>query len=72
MSLIKLVVADPLALSHVETKNAYNFVKSPVIRPIVERILGRSLAWVEGDDHRRMRTALAPCFSCVLFNSRNL
>ncbi|KAF8332754.1 cytochrome P450 [Cantharellus anzutake] len=60
-----LIVADPVAVSHIQSRNVYNYIKSPVIRLLVERMLGRSLVWAEGDEHRRMRATLAPCFSAA-------
>lgn len=38
-------------------------VKSPVTRPIIERLIGRGLPWAEGEDHKRQRYQLAPFFS---------
>ena len=39
-------------------------VHSPVFRPLIIRLGGRSLIWVEGEkEHKRMRGLIAPAFS---------
>ena len=59
-----MVIGDNVGLSHIYTKNPYNYHHSPVIRPIVNRLAGRSLIWVEGEkEHKRMRSLIAPAFS---------
>ena len=59
-----MVIGDTAGLSHIYTKNPYNYHHSPVIRPLVIRIAGRSLVWVEGEkEHKRMRGLVAPAFS---------
>ena len=57
-------MGDNVGLSHIYTKNPYNYRRSPVMRPIVIRLVGRSLVWVEGEkEHKRMRSLIAPAFS---------
>jgi len=59
-----LILSDNVGLSHIYTKNPYNYHHSPVIRPIALRLVGRSLVWVEGEkEHKRMRSLIAPAFS---------
>jgi len=58
-----LVVADPQALFHIEAKNVYNYRKTKVMQSLFERTLGRSVIWAEGDEHKRMRSVLNPCFT---------
>ena len=59
-----MVIGDNIGLSHIFTKNPYNYHHSPVMRPIVMRLVGRSLVWVEGEkEHKRMRSLFAPAFS---------
>ncbi|KAF8302626.1 cytochrome P450 [Clavulina sp. PMI_390] len=60
-----LVPTDPLAITHIISRNVYTgkYSKSPVFVPLIERLLGKSIAWAEGEDHRRMAKALAGCFS---------
>ncbi|KAF8338782.1 cytochrome P450 [Cantharellus anzutake] len=58
-----LIVADPQALWHIEVKNAYSYQKSRGLRSLIERILGRSILWIEGDEHKRTRSALISCFT---------
>lgn len=57
-------MGDTVGLSHIYAKNTYNYAHSPVFRPLILRLCGRSLIWVEGDkDHRRMRSLVSPAFS---------
>ncbi|TFK38920.1 cytochrome P450, partial [Crucibulum laeve] len=59
-----LVISDPAAISYLLNKNIYNYPHSDVSRPRIERLLGRSLGWVEGDtEHKRMRQLFIPSFS---------
>ncbi|ESK84361.1 cytochrome p450 [Moniliophthora roreri MCA 2997] len=65
-----LVVADPRFIHHMLTDNPYNYVKSPVFRPLVERLLGRGLIWAEHDEHRQQRKVLNPAFSPANLRAR--
>ncbi|KZV95223.1 cytochrome P450, partial [Exidia glandulosa HHB12029] len=66
-----LVMGDTVGLSHIYTKNAYNYAHSPVFRPLIERLTGRGLIWVEGQRaHKRMRALVSPAFSTD--NVRNM
>ena len=57
-------MGDTVGLSHIYTKNPYNYHHSPVFRPLILRLAGRSLIWVEGEkEHKRMRGLIAPAFS---------
>ncbi|KAG9035945.1 hypothetical protein FRB95_010153 [Tulasnella sp. JGI-2019a] len=58
-----LAISDPAALIHMHSKKPYSYTKSAVFRPLIERLMGKTLAWAEGDDHKRQRTALAPVFT---------
>ena len=59
-----MIIGDTVAFSHIFTKNPYNYHHSPVLRPFIIRLLGRSLVWVEGEkEHKRMRSLIAPAFS---------
>ncbi|KIN97997.1 hypothetical protein M404DRAFT_1005687 [Pisolithus tinctorius Marx 270] len=56
-----LVVADPLAATHIMQRHVYDYPHSDVVRPRIARLLGRSLGWVEGEtEHKRMRNLVAP------------
>lgn len=33
------------------------------MRPLIERLLGKSIVWAEGEEHRRMSRALNGCFT---------
>ena len=59
-----MIIGDTVGLSHIYTKNSYNYQHPPFIRSLVIRIVGRSLIWVEGEkEHKRMRSLIAPAFS---------
>lgn len=52
------------AIERLTSNNVYNYPHSPVIRPIIERLLGRGLSWVEGEkDHKAMRALMQPAFT---------
>ncbi|KIK83375.1 hypothetical protein PAXRUDRAFT_832071 [Paxillus rubicundulus Ve08.2h10] len=56
-----LVVADPLAVTHIMQRHVYDYPHSDVVRPRIARLLGKSLGWVEGEtEHKRMRNLVAP------------
>ena len=57
-------MGDTVGLSHIYTKNPYNYHHSPVFRALLMRLGGRSLVWAEGEkEHKRMRGLIAPAFS---------
>ena len=57
-------MSDTGGVSHIYTKNPYNYHHTPVLRSIILRLGGRSLIWVEGEkEHKRMRSVIAPAFS---------
>ncbi|KAG9014259.1 hypothetical protein FRB94_013569 [Tulasnella sp. JGI-2019a] len=58
-----LAISDPAALVHMHSKKPYSYSKSAVFRPLIERLMGKTLAWAEGDEHKRQRAALAPVFT---------
>ncbi|KZV92113.1 cytochrome P450 [Exidia glandulosa HHB12029] len=59
-----LVIADPGALAHMYIKKTYDYGHSPFFRPLIDRLLGKSLVWVDGaEDHGKMRRMLNPFFS---------
>ncbi|KAG8952769.1 hypothetical protein FRC04_003692 [Tulasnella sp. 424] len=58
-----LVLTDPAAISHIYTKHPYEYLKSQIIRPLIDRLIGKSLVWAEGDQHKRQRQMLAPVFT---------
>ncbi|KAH8998308.1 cytochrome P450, partial [Lactarius hatsudake] len=53
----RLVVADPKALRHILHAPGYYFDKP---KDVIELTLGRGLAWVEGETHRRQREIMKP------------
>ncbi|KAJ7223153.1 cytochrome P450 [Mycena pura] len=59
-----LLVADTKACTHILQTHIYDYYHSVVVRPRIERLLGRSLGWVEGaSEHKRMRALVAPALS---------
>ncbi|CAE6490825.1 unnamed protein product [Rhizoctonia solani] len=58
-----IITADQVALDYMFGKGTYSYVKSPFIRPLVERLVGRGLVWAEGSVHKRQRQQLAPFFT---------
>lgn len=57
-----IVVADNAAAAHV-FQYSERYVKAPMFRPIVVKLLGKGLVWAEGAEHRHQRRLLAPAFS---------
>lgn len=58
-----MAAVQTFALIWLVTQHPTEYIKSDAIRPVVDRILGRSLFWSEGDQHKRQRQALAPVFT---------
>ncbi|KAH7904546.1 cytochrome P450 [Hygrophoropsis aurantiaca] len=59
-----VVIADPLAVTHIMRRRIYHYPHSEVVRPRIARLLGKSLGWVEGEDeHKRMRLLVSPALS---------
>ncbi|KAG8901262.1 hypothetical protein FRB99_005452 [Tulasnella sp. 403] len=65
-----LTTADAGIINHVLTKHIYEYEKSPMIRPIAERLVGHGLVWAEGETHKRQRNLLNPAFT--IDNVRNM
>ncbi|KIM58519.1 hypothetical protein SCLCIDRAFT_16779 [Scleroderma citrinum Foug A] len=57
-----LMVADPKALQWICATAGYDFPKSPERRVQSLFMNGKSIVWVEGDDHKRHRKILSPGF----------
>ncbi|KAG9025166.1 hypothetical protein FS837_005062 [Tulasnella sp. UAMH 9824] len=58
-----ICTADAGIINHVLTKHIYDYEKSPMIRPVAERLVGHGLVWAEGDAHKLQRNLLNPAFS---------
>ncbi|CAE6520679.1 unnamed protein product, partial [Rhizoctonia solani] len=58
-----IVTADHEAIAWIYGKGVYSYVKSPIIRPLLERLMGRGLVWAEGSTHKRQRQQLSPFFT---------
>ncbi|EPS95204.1 hypothetical protein FOMPIDRAFT_1085622, partial [Fomitopsis schrenkii] len=57
-----VVLCDPKAIQHFYACETREYVHTTLLRTFVERILGRSLFWAEGETHRRHKKLLAPAF----------
>ncbi|KAH7320323.1 cytochrome P450 [Rhizoctonia solani] len=58
-----IVTGDHDAIACMYGKGVYSYVKSPIIRPLLERLMGRGLVWAEGSTHKRQRQQLSPFFT---------
>ncbi|KAF8598678.1 cytochrome P450 [Ceratobasidium sp. AG-I] len=58
-----LVTVDPGAITQILAQDTYSYVKSPVVRPLLARLVGKGVVWAEGEDHKRQRHQLAPFFT---------
>ncbi|THH19339.1 hypothetical protein EW146_g1797 [Bondarzewia mesenterica] len=57
-----VVAVDNAAAGHIFSQSE-RYVKAPMFRPIVVKLLGKGLVWAEGEEHRHQRRLLAPAFS---------
>ena len=48
-----VVVTDPKAVAHIFGKDTFVYVKTPGLRVVTERVIGKGVLWVEGEDHRK-------------------
>ncbi|ESK92562.1 cytochrome p450 [Moniliophthora roreri MCA 2997] len=55
-------IADNTAAQYI-FQNAYTYVKAPVFRPLIQKLLGRGIVWAEGEEHKYQRKLLAPAFT---------
>lgn len=62
-SVHQMCTADAGIINHVLSKYVYDYEKSPMIRPVAERLVGHGLVWAEGDVHKRQRALLTPAFT---------
>ncbi|QRW24894.1 cytochrome P450 family protein [Rhizoctonia solani] len=58
-----IVIGDQVTVRHILGKMTYAYVKSPIIRTLTERLVGKGLVWAEGNLHKRQRQELAPFFT---------
>ncbi|KAJ6584069.1 cytochrome P450 [Mycena vulgaris] len=57
-----VVVSDHSAVKHIFDES-YTYIKSPAIRPLIVKTVGRGLVWAEGDEHKFQRRLVSPAFS---------
>ncbi|EIM87138.1 cytochrome P450 [Stereum hirsutum FP-91666 SS1] len=57
-----IVIADNAAAQHI-FQYTDRYTKAPAFRPIIVKLLGKSLVWAEGDEHKKQRRLLAPAFT---------
>jgi len=48
-----VVVCDMKAAAHIFAKDTFVYVKTPGMRLIIEKLVGKGVIWVEGEAHRR-------------------
>ena len=59
-----LCLADVKAIDHIFVKNSYRYPHSDVYRPLLERLTGRGIVWMENEaEHRPIKALLAPAFN---------
>ncbi|OJA08989.1 hypothetical protein AZE42_09936 [Rhizopogon vesiculosus] len=58
----QLMVSDPAALQYIFVKSGYRFPKPHERRAMDKMFSGKSILWVEGEDHKRHRKVLSPGF----------
>ncbi|OAX35974.1 cytochrome P450 [Rhizopogon vinicolor AM-OR11-026] len=58
----QIMISDPAALQYIFVKSGYRFPKPHERRAMDNMVSGKSLMWVEGEDHKRHRKVLSPAF----------
>ncbi|EJD00151.1 cytochrome P450 [Fomitiporia mediterranea MF3/22] len=58
-----IVLMDPKGIAHFYAKGSTVYINSAAVKEIFNRLVGKGLFSVEGEDHRRQRKSLAPAFS---------
>lgn len=58
-----IFLSDPAALSYILLQRNYAYAKSAESRVMLERLLGRGLVTVEGEEHRKQRRIMNAPFS---------
>ncbi|OCH92796.1 cytochrome P450 [Obba rivulosa] len=61
----RLIIADPKTLQYCYQNNDTNWPKPGTRREWERMILGRGVAWAQGEDHKRHRKILSPAFGNV-------
>ena len=59
----RLLPTNPKTLGEVLVQKNYDFVKPPLIRRSLGRLLGVGILLAEGDEHKRQRKSLMPAFA---------
>ena len=57
------LVNHPDGVKHILQDNAANYIKAPIVRPLLTPALGNGLVTSEGEAWRRGRTIMAPAFN---------
>ncbi|KAG0081981.1 hypothetical protein BGZ92_011946 [Podila epicladia] len=60
---LRVIIADPKAISHVFSTNSYQYRKSDRVVKILSQVIGHGVLLAEGDAHRKQRKMLNPAFS---------
>ncbi|KAL1746488.1 cytochrome P450 [Schizophyllum fasciatum] len=58
----RLFISDPKALHYIMQTSGYGFMRSEDRKENMRTLLGKGILTVEGDDHRRQRRIMLPCF----------
>ncbi|KAG0328665.1 hypothetical protein BG000_000364 [Podila horticola] len=60
---LRVIIADPKAISHVFSTNSYQYRKSDRAVRILSQVIGHGVLLAEGDAHKKQRKMLNPAFS---------
>lgn len=60
---LRVIIADPKAISHVFSTNSYHYRKSDRVVKVLSQVLGHGVLLAEGDAHKKQRKMLNPAFS---------
>lgn len=58
----RVIVGDNMVAQHI-FQNAHIYLKSQAFQPIVVKVVGRGVAWAEGEEHKFQRRLLVPAFT---------
>jgi len=59
----RIVLFDPKGIAYFKAHDTTKFVRTSIVRRLIQEGVGRGLLWAEGDNHKRQRKALSPAFS---------
>ncbi|TFK59899.1 cytochrome P450 [Pluteus cervinus] len=59
----EVIVLDPKAIAYILAKDTVAYKRTPVLKKLVETLIGKGIVWSDGDAHKRQRKAMNPAFS---------